>query len=167
MIEANQKKSFIFWQKWLMYSSLLFALFGIVFAIYRANPLFAPYNKALASIFWHVSEIPAEVEPFRAFIWGPLGGTIACCYILLAYIAGGPFKRKETWARNAILIAFGTWIILDSAICVYYGVYFQIYIINASSFLQKALPIIFTWKDFKKETGNAEIPSVIKSGNHG
>lgn len=150
MNELNQQKSFIFWQKWLFYSSLLFALFGIVFAIYGTNPLFAPYNNALASIFWHVSEIPSEVEPFRAFIWGPLGGTIACCYIFLAYIAWGPFKRKETWARNAILIAFGTWIILDSAICVYYGVYFQIYIINAFSFLQKTLPIVFTWKDFKK-----------------
>ncbi|SDD19885.1 hypothetical protein [Williamwhitmania taraxaci] len=150
MTEANQKKSFIFWQKWLMYSSLLFALFGIVIALYGANPFFAQYNNALASIFWHVSEMPTEVEPFRAFISGPLGGTIASCYILLAYIAWGPFKRKETWARNAILFAFGTWFILDSAICLYSGVYFQVYLVNAFSFLQKALPIIFTWKYFKK-----------------
>ncbi|NEW84695.1 MAG: hypothetical protein GZ094_20330 [Mariniphaga sp.] len=152
MNELNKQRSFIFWQKWLFYSSLLFGLFGIVFAIYGANPLFTPYNKALASIFWQVSEIPPEVEPFRAFIWGPLGGTIACCYILLAYIAWIPFRKKEIWARNAILVAFGTWILLDSAICIYYGAYFQIYIINAFSFLQKALPIIFTWKDFKQQT---------------
>lgn len=144
--------SFIFWQRWLFYTSLLFALFGIVFAIYGDNPLFAPYNHALASIFWHASDIPDEVKPFKAFIWGPLGGTIACCYILLAYITWYPFKRKETWARNAILVAFSTWIILDSTVCVYYGVYFQIYLINAFSFLQKALPLIFTWKDFSKQT---------------
>jgi hypothetical protein len=142
-------KSFIFWQRWLFYSSLLFALFGVVFAVYGNNPFFLPYNKALAQIFWMKDNFPEGVEPFRTFIWGPLGATISCCYILLAFIAWFPFKRKEVWARNAILVAFGIWVILDSAVCLFYGVYFQVYIINAFSVLQKGLPIIFTWKEFK------------------
>lgn len=143
-------KTFNFWQKWLFYSSLLFALFGIVFALYGNNPLFMPYNDALARIFWHQQSIPETAASFRAFIWAPLGATISCCYILLAFIAQYPFKRKEMWARNAIIVAFGTWILIDSLACLYYGAYFQVYIINAFSFLQKALPIIFTWKAFKK-----------------
>ena len=142
-------RSFIFWQRWLFYSSLLFAIFGIVFAVYGNNPFFMPYNKALAHVFWSSANIPAETETFRAFIWGPLGGTIACCYILLAFIAWFPFRRKERWARNAIMVAFGVWVLFDSALCLYYGVFFQIYIINAFSILVKALPIIFTWKEFK------------------
>ena len=146
--------SFLFWQRWLFYTSLLFALFGIVFAVYGNNPLFLPYNRALAQIFWQSSEVPAEVAPFRAFIWAPLGGTIACCYLLLAYIARYPFRRKESWARNAVIVAFGTWIILDSVVSIYYGVYFQVYIINAFSFLVKALPLIFTWKYFRKPAVN-------------
>lgn len=143
-------KTFNFWQKWLFYSSLLFALFGIVFALYGNNPLFMPYNDALARIFFHQQSIPETATSFRAFIWAPLGATIACCYILLAFIAQYPFKRKEVWARNAIVVAFGIWILIDSLVCFYYGAYFQVYIINAFSFLQKALPIIFTWKAFKK-----------------
>jgi len=142
-------KSFIFWQRWLFYSSLLFALFGIVFAVYGNNPFFMSYNKVLAHVFWLSNDIPIEAEPFKAFIWGPLGGTIACCYILLAFIAQFPFRRKELWARNAIMVAFGVWVMLDSAVCIYYGVYFQVFIINAFSILIKALPIIFTWKEFK------------------
>ena len=142
-------KSFIFWQRWLFFSSLLFALFGIVFALYGNNTFFIPYNNALAHIFWSSSKIPNEVEPFRAFIWGPLGGTIACCYILLAFIAWYPFRRKELWARNAILVAFGVWVVLDSVVCIYSGVYFQAYIINAFSFIIKALPLIFTLREFK------------------
>jgi len=142
-------KSFVFWQRWLFYSSLLFALFGIVFAVYGNNPFFLPYNKALAHIFWMSENMPVDVEPFKTFIWGPLGATIACCYILLAFIAWFPFKRKELWARNAIIVAFGVWVVLDSAVCFYYGVYYQIYIINAFSVLIKGLPIIFTWKEFK------------------
>ena len=143
-------RSFIFWQRWLFYSSLSFALFGVVFAIYGNNVFFMPYNRALAHVFGFGENIPGSIEPFRAFIWGPLGATIACCYILLAFIAWFPFKRKERWARNSIIAAFGVWVILDSAVCIFYGVYFQIFIINAFSILQKALPIIFTWKAFRK-----------------
>ena len=146
-------RSFNFWQQWLFYSSLLYALYGIIFALYGNNPFFTPYNNALAHIFWLKGNIPSGTEPFRAFIWGPLGGTIACCYILLAFIAWFPFRRKERWSRNAIILAFGVWIILDSAVCLYYGVYFQVYIINAFSLIQKALPIIFTWNEFNKSPG--------------
>jgi len=142
-------KSFIFWQRWLFYSSILFAVFGIVFAVCGNNPFFMPYNKALAYIFWQSEYIPAEIEPFRAFIWGPLGGTIAGCYILLAFIAWFPFQRKERWARNAIMVAFGIWVLLDSALCLRFGVYFQIFFINLFSIIVKSLPIIFTWKEFK------------------
>jgi len=145
------KSSFLFWQKWLFYTSIFYALFGVVFAVYGNNIFFQPYNNMLAKIFWNTSQIPEEIEPFRAFIWGPLGGTIACCYIFLAYIAYYPFKRKEIWARNAIIVAFGAWIILDSTLCAIYKVYPQIYIINLFSFITKALPLIFTWKDFKKK----------------
>ncbi|MEO6406627.1 MAG: hypothetical protein ABIY51_16050 [Ferruginibacter sp.] len=129
-------------------------MFGIAFAVFGDNPLFAPYNKALASIFWHTADTPQQVQAYRKFIYAPLGGTIACCYILLAFIARHPFRNKEPWARNAIIAAFGTWIILDSAVCFFYHVYFQVYIINAFSFLQKALPLIFTWNDFKPGVGD-------------
>lgn len=141
-------RSFIFWQRWLFYSSILFALFGIAFALDGNNPLFMPYNKVLATVFWHQNDFPVEVEPFRAFIWGPVGATIACCYILLAFIAKYPFAKKERWSRNAIIVAFGVWVIIDSSLCVYFEVYPQIYMINAFSILVKALPIIFTWKAF-------------------
>ncbi len=150
-ISKSSKKtsSFLFWQRWLFYTSLLFSLFGITLALYGSNPLLMPYIQALARLFWHQQNIPKELEPFLFFICGPLGGTIACSYILLAYLAWYPFKKKERWARNAIMVAFGTWVILDSAVCIYYNVYFQVYLINGFSILQKALPLIFTWKDFK------------------
>ena len=103
----------------------------------------------LAEIFWQSPQFPFEADRFRAFIYGPLGGTITCCYILLAFIARYPFKDKQRWSRNAIIVAFSIWVIIDSSVCVYFGVYPQIYIINAFSIIVKALPIIFTWKDFR------------------
>jgi len=141
---------FLFWQKWLFYTSLLFALYGIVFAFYGNNLLFIPYNKMLAVNFWHSAQFPPVADSFRAFIYGPLGGTITCCYLLLAFIARYPFKAKQPWSRNAIIVAFGVWVIIDSSVCLYFRVYPQIYIINAFSITVKALPIIFTWKDFRQ-----------------
>ncbi|RYU95718.1 hypothetical protein [Emticicia agri] len=143
------KNSFIFWQRWLFYSSLLIALMGILFASKTDLPFFKYYDHAIARIFWQTNVIPANVKDFRQFVAGPLGGSIACCYLLLAYMAWYPFQRKEKWARNAIIVAFTVWCIIDSYICFMFEVYFQIYVINALSVLQKALPIIFTWKAFK------------------
>ena len=144
---------FLFWQKWLFYTSLLFTFYGIVFAFYGKNILFLPYDKMLAKVFWNSSQFPPEADSFRAFIYGPLGGTITCCYILLAFIAWYPFKEKQVWARNAIITAFSVWVIIDSVVCLYFGAYPQIYIINAFSISVKALPIIFTWKDFSTSQG--------------
>ncbi len=149
-MENRFKKShFLFWQKWLFYSSLLFAAFGMVFAFYGNNIILQLYDTMLAHALWNSATFPPEAVPFRAFIYGPLGGTIAFCYILLAFIARYPFKEKQKWARNSILTAFSVWVIIDSSLCLYFGVYPQVYLINAISITVKALPIIFTWKDFR------------------
>ncbi len=145
----SENTNFIFWQRWLFYTSLIFALSGIIFAFYQNNILFKSYDKLITQTFWHSAQFPQEAEPFRAFIYGPLGATIACCYILLAFIAWYPFREKQRWARNAIMTAFGVWAIIDSIVCIYFGVYPQVYIINALSITVKALPILFTWNDFR------------------
>jgi hypothetical protein len=144
----SRERRFKFWQKWLFYSSLIFAGFGIVLAFYGNNLIFEPYYKMLAEIFWDQSDFPGEAANFRDFVAGPLGSTIASCYIMLAFIAYFPFKKKERWARNAIVAAFSAWFFIDSAIGLYFGVFYHVLIINVFSVLQKALPLIFTWKTF-------------------
>ncbi|MES2781140.1 MAG: hypothetical protein V4651_14700 [Bacteroidota bacterium] len=140
--------SFLFWQRWLYYTSLVFAFAGILFAFFGDSVLFSSYNKLLAQVFWHQSEMPVEGKAFIHFMYKPFGGTIACCYILLAFIARYPFKEKKVWARNAIIIGFGCWVIIDTIGCLYANVYPQIYFINTFSILVKALPIVFTWNYF-------------------
>lgn len=144
----TKESSFLFWQQWLFYTSLVFAIAGIAFAFFGDNFLFQPYNTMLAKLFWHSSKFPTEADQFRTFIYAPLGATIACCYILLAFIARYAFKNKQRWARNAIMIAFSVWVLIDSSVCIYFRVYPQVYLINLFSITIKALPIIFTWKHF-------------------
>ena len=150
MKKQTRSTYFLFWQQWLFYSSLAFALSGLAFAVFGNALLFVPYNKMLAQVFWHTTEFPPEADRFRAFIYAPLGATIACCYILLAFIARYPFKDKQRWARNAIITAFSFWVLVDSVACIYFGVYPQLYLINAFSITIKVLPIICTWKNFSQ-----------------
>lgn len=147
---SQHEKRFQFWQKWLFYSSLLFALFGVVLALFGNNPLFKPYHRMLAMIFFDKEALPETTQELYTFIMGPMGATIAGFYLLLAYIARYPFKRKERWARSAIIAAFTSWFILDAIVSFYYGVLFQVLVLHLLvSVPQKALPLIFTWKEFE------------------
>lgn len=150
MVNDLNNNKFLFWQKWLFYSSLIFAIAGIAFAFSGKNILFLPYDKMVANALWHSDEFPADAVIFRTFIYIPFGGTIACCYILLAFIAWYPFKEKKVWAQTAIITAFVIWVVIDSLGCLYFKVYPQIYIVNAFSIIVKILPIVCTRNDFKK-----------------
>jgi hypothetical protein len=141
---------FEFWQQWLFYSSILFVFVGFSLAFLGNTILFNSYYSMLAETFWNTSQLPKDVVYFKNFISGPMGGTLVCSYMLLAFIAYYPFKEKRIWARNAIVVSFGVWFLIDSSICFIFKVYPQIYLINAFSIIVKALPLIFTWNDFKK-----------------
>jgi hypothetical protein len=150
--QAKGEKRFLFWQKWLFYTSLLFALFGLVLAFFGNNPLFEPYHSMLASIFFQQESLPENTRLLYTFVMGPMGATIAVTYILLAYIAQYPFRRREKWARNAIIVGFSVWFITDAIVSIYYGVYFQVLVLHLLiSLPQKALPLVFTWKEFEKD----------------
>jgi hypothetical protein len=149
--KGKAAKRFLFWQQWLFYSSLLFALFGLVLAFYGNNPLFEPYHRMLASIFFQQESLPENTRLLYTFVMGPMGATIAVTYILLAYLAQYPFRRREKWARNAIVVGFSVWFITDAIVSINYGVYFQALVLHLLiSLPQKALPLIFTWKAFVK-----------------
>jgi hypothetical protein len=147
---ARNRGRFHFWQQWLLYSSIAFAIVSVFFAIDGDNPVFETYNRAMISYFWSKDNVPEELPAFLSFVRGPMGGTMTCCYIMLAYIAAFPFKNKERWARNAIIAGFGGWVLLDSAVCLYHGLFFQVFIINLFSVVVKALPLIYTRRAFKQ-----------------
>ncbi|HZH72174.1 MAG TPA: hypothetical protein VFD91_06765 [Mariniphaga sp.] len=149
-VNHNSRK-FLFWQKWLYYTSLLFALFGLVLAFFGNNAIFRPYHRMLAQLFYNQNMFPDSTQTFYTFILGPMGATIFVCYFLLACIAQYPFRKKERWARNAIVAGFGIWYFTDALVSIYYGAYFHTFVIHLLvSVPQKALPIIFTWNEFKK-----------------
>lgn len=141
--------SFEFWRRWLFGASLFFGLFGIVAAIFGDTVLFTLWKERAAAVFWDAEAMPAEANRFRLFLFGPLGGTIAGTYVLQAYIAHYPFRRKEKWAWRASVLALLTWFGVDSAVSVYHGAIFNVYLVNVFALIGIGLPLAATWQDFK------------------
>lgn len=150
IISIHRKSSFYYWQLWLFYSSILFALSGLLLILFGTQSIFKYYYLAISNILFNTDDLPKDVEIFRRLWVGVIGGTIFACYSLLAFIAYYPFKEKQKWAQMAIIFSFSVWVLLDSYMCYLSRVYFQIYLLNAFSIIVKALPLIFTWRDFRK-----------------
>ncbi|HLO60856.1 MAG TPA: hypothetical protein VK179_19050 [Bacteroidales bacterium] len=148
-MNTEEDKQFDFWQKWLYYSSLLIAAGVLFIFILFPGLLYIPYVRFLAESLQLPYDAQEAAMNFMLFFRGPFGATLICAYLMLAWISSHAFKRKDAWARNAIAGAFSVWFIIDSLFCMYYGIWFQLYAINLLSFLQKALPLGFTWKYFK------------------
>ena len=140
--------TFIFWQRWLLISSIFFTIVGVVTALFSDSFIFDGYNQEIAALFWGQADIPEGVLSFKKFIFGPLGMTIAGKWILMIYIAACPFKEKERWAFEASWAGLLSWFTIDSAVSIYYGADFNIYRVNIFPLIFIGLPLLMTRRYF-------------------
>lgn len=143
-------KKFNFLCNWLLFSMLFFALFGLIVACFGDSSLFDFYNQQLIARFWHTTQLPDNVKEFKAFLFGPLGGTIAGKYVVMAYIVYYPFRQKEKWAWNALLVGQVVWFVVDSSVSFYYQAYFNILVINIMPMIIIGIPLLLARKYFVK-----------------
>lgn len=144
------KNTFIFWQKWLYYSSIFFVFVGFFVAVFNQSIFFELWNQGAIRLFGSNGTLGVDVLAFKSFILGPLGGTIAGSYVLLAFIAKYPFKNKEKWAWQAASVSLLVWFVIDTSLCIYHSAYFNILLINVFTLVVQGLPLIFTRKHFYK-----------------
>jgi len=112
---------FLFWQKWLYYTSIFFVFIGIAVAIFNNTILFELWNQYMKSWLGIEGTLPTNLLKFKTFILAPLGGTIAGSYVLMAFIAKYPFRNREKWAWQAATLSLLTWFVIDSSLCLYHG----------------------------------------------
>jgi len=70
--------------------------------------------------------------------------------VVIAFIVQNPFRNKERWAWDALILAFSLWYLTDTAISLSFGVIFNA-LFNTIIFIAAILPLLFTRKEFKKE----------------
>lgn len=137
------------WDAWLLGVAAGMAAFGVGMALFAQSSLFDGFNAQIDPVFWATRAIDPGTREFRGWVYGVWGATVAGFGLLAAFVARGPFRRRERWARDALLVAAATWFALDTAVSASYGVWFNV-AFNTFVLLAIVVPIGFTWKQFSK-----------------
>jgi hypothetical protein len=138
--------SFAFWQRWLFAVGVLISIFGILMALLSGTPIFELFNRQIDPAFWGTNSVDPNARAFQAWVYGLWGATIAGWGIFLAFIAKYPFRNKEKWAWNCLAAGLAVWFVLDTALSVYYRVYFNA-VFNTVLLILVALPLLVTRND--------------------
>jgi hypothetical protein len=107
------------------------------------------FNQYINPIFWDVTELPNNALKFQNWIYGVLGAVIAGWGTLIAFWAHYPFKSREKWAWNGLVLGTVIWYCADTAISVLHGVIFNV-LFNTVILFLLAAPLVFTKKYFNK-----------------
>jgi hypothetical protein len=142
-------KKFKFWYNWLLIVSVCNIVIGLLIAFFPNSFLFHYHTEAISETFFN-GLLSNETLQLKAFFFGIIGGTISGYFLLQTLIVWISFYRKELWSWHAIFWAISLWFIVDSSLSFYHKAYFNILMINIWSFLLTVLPLIMTYKHFKK-----------------
>lgn len=132
---------FVVWRRILFAVSVFLTLFGVMAAALPFAPIFAARNAAIADAYLG-GEWTAAESALHAFSSGPLGGTIAGFFAIQAIVVAVPLARRERWAWWAIASGNGLWFVVDSAVCIYHGAWFNVLQINLLSLGAVGLPLL-------------------------
>jgi hypothetical protein len=136
-----------FWQKWLLVVGIIIAIFGILMTFLSGTPLFDLFNRQIDPAFWGSGTSIESIRLFQQWIYGVWGATIAGWGIFVTFIAYYPFRSKEKWAWNCLVLGLGVWFVLDTALSISFKVYFNV-AFNTILLILAGLPVIFTRKEF-------------------
>lgn len=140
--------SFAFWQRWLLVGSCLLAASGLLVALFPEAFFLAPWRAGLADAFFVDGVEPVAAARVRRFLLAPLGATIAGTYVLQAFVAAGPFARREPWSWRASVAALLTWCVADTALSVAHGALFNVLLVNVPGVALIGLPLAMTRRAF-------------------
>jgi len=138
--------SFKFWQKWLLVSGIIISVFGISMVL---NINSEKFNSLIDPVFWGNETPNIQIRNFQQWVYGVLGATMVGWGVLIAFIAAIPFKKKEKWSRNSIIIGILSWYIFDTSVSLKANVEFNA-IGNTILAIIILMPIFFTVTEFRK-----------------
>ena len=140
-------QNFSFWQRWLFVVGLGIAVFGILMAFLSGTPIFDLFNRQIDPAFWGTEASLESIKPFQQWIYGIWGATIAGWGVFVTFIAYYPFRNKEKWAWNCLVLGLLVWFVLDTVLSIFHKVYFNV-AFNTTLLILAGLPAIFTRKEF-------------------
>jgi uncharacterized membrane protein YiaA len=147
MEEVNHLSNFPFWQRWLFVVGIGIVIFGLLMAVISGSPVFGLFNRQIDPALWGTVPSIESIQHFQSWIYGVWGATIAGLGVFLSFIAHDPFRNKEKWARNCLIIGLLVWFVLNTSLSLFYKVYFNA-AFNTALFILAGLPLFFTRNEF-------------------
>lgn len=124
-------------------------LIGLAGALFVLAPDFvglAWLNRGVAAAFFP-SGVPEGATGLRHWLYAVEGATLVGFGVLGLAVARVGFRRREPWARNALLTAVGAWFVLDTAVSAGHGVWANV-ALNIGIALCLLAPIVALWGRF-------------------
>jgi len=143
--------NFYFWQRWLFIVSILLLVFGLALAFFNQSPFFDfLFNHQVNPVFWKSMPLNENTSAFQHWAYGVLGATVAGWGVFLAFITHYPFRRKEAWAWNCLVLGVSLWYVVDTSLSYLSHVIFNM-AFNTVLVLLLVPPLAFTRTFFFKE----------------
>ena len=133
---------------YLKVASIIFAFQGLFWALYGSFDPFGLYDSFFAKSFYQLPELPDDVEKAKRFLLVPFGATDLGYFILMYFITRYPLANRERWAYRALVWAFLSWLIVDTAMSLIYGAYFNVLIVNLPCVVLLGLPLLLLRSHF-------------------
>ena len=128
--------------------SIYHIVFGLMLAFFgQSQFMYVLLNQYSDPIFWPGSQIAEGALHYKKWGSSVLGSVIASWGMLIAFIAYYPFKKRKTWAWNAIAISVLFWFVVDTACSLYYDVSVNA-VLNLFTLALFVLPLFITRKYF-------------------
>ncbi len=140
-------QKFFFWQRWLFVVGLGIAAFGLLMVFLSGTPIFDLFNQQIDPAFWGTGASLESIRPFQQWVYGIWGATIAGWGVFVTFVAHYPFRNKEKWAWNCLVLGILVWFVLDTALSAFHKVYFNV-AFNTTLLILAGLPAVFTRKEF-------------------
>jgi hypothetical protein len=139
------------WRNWLVVLGLGLAAFGVGMTLFNNTPIFAVFNDRIDPVFWPEG-IPAQGRvPFRSWVYGAWGATVAGWGLTLFFIARYPFAGRKLWAWQAVLWSLLLWYALDTGVSLRFGVTVNV-ILNTAILALALIPLLASRKAFARRS---------------
>ena len=140
--------NFNFWQRWLLIVSIFLVMFGLMLAFFNQTAFFDfLFNNQVNPVFWKAPALDEGTFAFQHWVYGVLGATVSGWGVFMAFLVHYPFRRKEPWAWNCLVLGVGLWYVVDTTLSMLSQVVFNA-VFNTVLLVLLAPPLIFTRKIF-------------------
>jgi hypothetical protein len=146
---AKNDRALQFWTVWLLVAHACFSFVGLLVAFAGNSFFFLLHNQATRSVFFSGAELPPEVLPYKQFLYGIIGGTIAGFHALSLFVVQYGFRAGNRWAWNALAASLLIWFAIDSGLSMAHGAAFNVYLINLPALAGGGIPLLFSWRFFR------------------